>query len=562
MSGCSRKRKADCKASPSCYWVKGKGCLRKTYQTPRWDDLLSRKYSLDIDKIPVIKKEGQHLASKLNDLAIEWLEKKYSSKFRDICVCHTGQNLEDRMLWTKQFSKSGEFELYVPQIMKNKIQNCLDNSSNVIIISYSLMSEKNDRSHRNIIIINKFLRTIELYDPNGGIFHEKKYKNQDIPFLKKFFKSFPELSRYRIVKYDEIWKRGFQYYETKATSLINEKGKCMFWSIFLAELRIKYFMINPDELFDKLLSQIENGEKPEFFSKFIKDYMMYIHKKTEPEHSPHIYSILSVSGKDAYEHEKKYHPGYVPVWERRDDYNRLTDISMTYLQEKYKNVCVAFIPTDGKISDKLMAWIDLRPQDNMNVPENKELLEMTNNKGFGLYVCPLIRQKLLKCLENEENQIIIVPISIIVWNKKKMHMGGHKVNLIINRYLKTTELYDPNGGKSHTKMYGDFDIPPIQKFIRSIPKIRDYTFYAYKDINPEGSFQSLDTLFKKQNELKTERAKCSFWNNFIADVRCKYYYIKPDVLIPSIIEQVKEEARPAIFNKMIKDYITYMEKKL
>lgn len=564
MSACSRKRKDDCKSSKNCYWIVNKGCYKKRYRIPQWEELLSKKYTVDISKIPLIRTEN-HGASLFNELAINWLEKKYSSKLRQVCFV---KSENDMMIWGPVDEKQSEppkYDLHVPDSIRREIQKCIDNKSNVVIINYRLFSESNkDRSHRNVIILNKFLKTIELYDPNGGSFHIKRYKSEDVPLLKKFFKTFPGLKGYRIVNYDDIWKKGFQYYENKAIQLLNEKGKCMIWSVFLAELRIRYYMINPEELFQELLNQIDNGEKPEYLKQFIKEYMMYIQKQIDPVHSPHIYSLISLSAKDAYKYQKNVRPSYEPLWDRRADYNKLFEISLMYLQEKYPNVCVAFIPTDGQISDKLLAWIDLRLIGENKFEELKSeqdiIVQMTNNKETGLYICPLIRRMILDCLKDETKQVIIVPIAFI--RGRKGHLSGHKINLVINNYLKTIELYDSNGAKSHTKMFGDIEIPYIQKFIRSIPKIRDYRFFDYKSINPDAGFQSFEGIARKQQDLKTERAKCAFWATFLADIRCKYYYIEPDLMIKQIIDKIEENDRPDVFYNIIKDYITYVDMKL
>jgi hypothetical protein len=452
-----------------------------------------------------------------------------------------------------------QYKLIIPAVMKTKILECIENGSKIIIISYSLFSytSEKSRSHRNVIIINKYLKTIELYDPNGGIFHRHKYKNQDIPFIKKFFKTFPELKDYRIVKYDQVWKKGFQYYESKAMKLLNEKGKCMVWSLFLAELRIRYYNIHPEELFVHLLGQLEKNREPEFLKQFIKDYMMYIQKQIDPLHSPHIYSLIPTSAKDIFNKQEQL---YIPAWERRDDFNTLFETSMLYLRDKYPDICIAFIPTDGKISDKLIAWIDIRSL-SYKLNSDDIVMQMTGGRDSGFYVCPLVRAQIVDCLKNPDIKMIIVPISLLIVSRKNGKISGHKINLVINHYLNTVELYDPNGAKSHTKMTGDLDIPYIQKFIRSFPRIKSYKFFDYKSINPDAGFQKFESIAKK-HELKNERAKCAFWSTLLADIRCKYYYVQPDILITKIIQQVKEQERPRVFYKLIQDYITYNDIKL
>lgn len=583
---CSRRRKDDCMDSDSCYWIVGKGCYRKRYILPEWSQIMSKKYSVHTEDIPLF--EGQERAA-LCDLGLKWLEHKYSNAKKDVCVYAMGEKVSSKFMWVDFSNMSeedykdkkirrvikllnGETEkLCIPNGLTDFLQKCLDNKSKIIIIpiTYKVIRSDistplgNHSSHKNIIIINKFLKTIEFYDPNGNEFHEVLYQNKELPYIKKYLRSFSGLSRYRFVKIRDIWEYGFQYFEAEESLKLNEKGKCMFWSIFLAELRIKYYNIPPKDLMDNLLNKLEEGAEPVELNRFIKEYMTYLVKQITPEHSVHLYSILSKSARGLYKETLKKNKDYKPLilHERRLQYNKLVDMSIKYLESP--DVCVPFIPTKGTVTEDVLLWVELRvlPDEYLNeLKETKNILmELTNNKGYGLHIPFKIREQILKCLDSE-TKLIIIPIG---YARGKLDpnptISGHKCLLVINNVLKTIEFYDPNGSQAHDKMFGGFDKKPLERFVKSFPSIRNYTIYGYDFMNYHG-FQYYEGMFPKK--LLDERAKCAAWVAFIAKVRSKYYHLLPDQLINQIYNKIDEERRPEIFRSFILDYLTYMENKL
>lgn len=590
MSTCYKKLKGHCIQLENCYWIKGKGCYRKDYKLPQWKELLSKQYSLHEEQLPL--HSGKERTT-LSDLGLLWLEKKYSSYKQEVCVWGGKSKMTSKFTWIdisniddKELTKypndkkiqltlkmlDGALEkLFIPESLTQRLQECLTNRSNVIIIPLTMKVLRPEETtfkqlsfHRNIIIINKFLKTIELYDPNGGAFHEYFYDNKELPYLKKYFKSFPELKRYRFEKTSDIWEYGFQHYESETVSQLNEKGRCIFWAIFLAELRIKYYNIPPKELIDHLMSQLKEGHEPALLTPFIKEYINYLKKQLDPEHSVHLYSILTKSAKNVHNIVLKKDYKHKPLWhkDRNLEYNRIVDLSILYLKT-IRDVCVPFIPTNCKASDKLLMWIDLRLLPDKHIEELKEskhiLLELTRNKGYGLHIPHEIREMILDCLKTP-TKLVIIPLSYVRGKTTPTVMiSGHKCLMIVNHVLKTIEFYDPNGARAHVKMFGEYDIHALKRFIKSFPTLKGYTIYDYTSLKYEG-FQHYEAMF---TDIQTgDRGKCAFWASFIANLRAKYYYLTPEKLITQIYDKIDEANRPEVFKKFILDYMTYMDRKL
>ena len=605
-SPCFKKTKKDCINLEFCEW-KDKKCQLKSQEIPNWSKLINTKYSIEEQFQESL---DNRLKKTLSNKAMDWFEKKYYGLQHGVCVYTSQDRTHDKFAWI-DISEMEDFEsmkndknfksilklsseygskqfLYVPENFLNKLLECIKSKYiNIIVLPFSMriaIEKKNNKyemsNHRNMIIINKFLKTIEFYDPNGGKYHKSMYKNRDFPHLKKFFGSFPELSKFRLVPYETIWNYGFQWYEAMVSQEYGEFGKCIFWSLFLAELRIRYYYIEPKILFDNFISKVDEDDRSEIFSDFIKEYMNYIHKKTRPEHSVNLYSLLDNSAKDILHKQLSKDPDYIPLWNktRRVDFNYIADQSLIWLQEKYKNtdVCIPFIPAtgvDGEISENSISWIELRTFPSEKFEKYIQTLQkryhrvyqlLGGNKHFGLYISPKIRKMIIDCL-SQNKKLILVPISLIRGKmdaKTPFDFSGHKCVIVINNFLKTVEFFYPNGAEAHKNMFGNEDIPHLRKFIRSFPILREYKVYEYSDIHPDAGFQQYESWYPKEGIFADSRAKCSFWMTFISDIRCKYFYLTPDKLIYQILVKLEEGKRPEIFHKFITDYITYLDIKI
>ena len=75
----------------------------------------------------------------------------------------------------------------------------------------------------------------------------------------------------------------FQHFENKFIRRYKKRGLCMIWSVFLADLRIKYYKLTPDKLrekIEKLIKSIGKQKKvAKTFSNFIHEYTLYVESK-------------------------------------------------------------------------------------------------------------------------------------------------------------------------------------------------------------------------------------------------------------------------------------------
>ena len=96
-------------------------------------------------------------------------------------------------------------------------------------------------AHQNLLIINKVFHTFEFYDPHGydGV-RERSLILE--PFLQQIH---PSLEDYVSLIYSSTCPRfGFQTIENRIPSVkgLDNDGYCINWSLFLLDLRIKYYI--------------------------------------------------------------------------------------------------------------------------------------------------------------------------------------------------------------------------------------------------------------------------------------------------------------------------------
>lgn len=588
---CSKKRKRNC--YDDCYWIKGKGCLKKRYMSPKWEGILDEKITYGNEKLPLQKnKEDSSEAKRLKNSGLEWLYRKYSTANFKVCVIWDERDRKtfERFQWI-DFTKlpinsemlSGSEKsivekfgrrklLYAPEKMMTTLHNCLEMASDIIIIPFHLEiyipEKKRFSRHANIIVINKFLRTIEFYDSNGWYFHKKHYKNEDVPELKRFFRDIPELQRYRLVLYKNLPEQGFQSFESRESQRLGERGKCMFWSLFIAELRIKYYRIDPVEMMEKILKQISDEHKSKEYNEFIKGYINYLKRTEEGAKNIQLTELLTPGARGAYKPKRKE----TPIWyiSRRADMDSLTILAERYLEEKYKKsrkVCLVYNPED--LSD-IVIWSDfsLLSDEQMKLFKEEEptLVKKLRGQRMGIYISDTVWKSLEKCIRSD-SRIVLFPISCRKTKKVRdpthpFDFHRHRIIVIINKETKSIEMYDPNGSKSHKDMFDDADVPYITELFKSIPEFKDFYIFTYRDTFYRG-FQSYQAEAKAGTKTyHLERGVCAIWTTFIADIRAKYSHLPVYKFTGQILDSIEPDDRPEFFKRLIEDYLTYLEKKL
>lgn len=584
---CSKKRKSEC--IDNCYWIKGKGCSKKLFTTPKWEGSVRELYEPEHTEIPLKRtKEDISESIHIKNFGLDWIYRKYTTSKFKVCIVWDPKSRKtlERFQWvdftklpknfettstseTRMIEKFGRnMSLYIPEDTKKMLENCLMDMADIIIIPlhFEAYVPGNERfsKHANIVIINKFLRTIEFYDSNGWEYHINRFGNKDVPNLKEFFKSFPELKRYRIVPYKSFPEHGFQHFESKESKNLGERGKCMFWSIFIAELRIKYYRMDPVELMEKIMGQISDQHKSKEYNEFIKGYIAYI-KKSEVRLKEKIQltELLTPAARGAFRGIKHG----TPIWyiSRRDDFNTFSVLAEKYLEEKYKkskNACIVYNPDDA--SD-ITTWLDfsrLKGEEYKNFKEEEPyLLEKLRGQSMGLYMSNVLWDVLNKCVDS---QVIIWPISCRVTKKERTawEYHRHRIVVIINNITKSIEMYDPNGGKAHKEMFDNSDVPYITAMLKSIPRFKNYYIFDYNSTFYRGfqSYQAEAKAGTKTHHL--ERGVCGMWATYIADIRIKYSHLNVYEFTTQILDAIEPDSRPKFFKALIEDYISFLEKKL
>ena len=166
--------------------------------------------------------------------------------------------------------------------------------------------------------------------------------------------------------------------------------------------------------------------------------------------------------------------------------------------------------------------------------------------------------------------IIIIPYTIRIYvlknglkflNKKLInegitfseieYYGAHSCCVIINKFLRTLEFYDPNGSLSHEKISCDNldekmlfgEIYTILSKKRGGNDIENYRLYKNIDICPKIGPQNLREMSMKEREFKN-RAKitgwCVVWSILNAFYRIKYYMVEPQILLEILLERIRE----------------------
>lgn len=129
--------------------------------------------------------------------------------------------------------------------------------------------------HATCLIFDKITKTVEYYDPmenseDVSIDTEKIHQT-----LKKYMDNTVELNGYEFVSLYTMGYEGFQYIEEMSSEFeeYSVGGLCFIWSLFYAELRMKY----PDEPCSALIKDYIQNTNTDTLKNFIHDYALYIY---------------------------------------------------------------------------------------------------------------------------------------------------------------------------------------------------------------------------------------------------------------------------------------------
>jgi hypothetical protein len=160
----------------------------------------------------------------------------------------------------------------------DKIRECDNSSSRFLIISLSLKFNGNKNSkHRNMLIYDKYYKTLERFEPWGSITSSKF----QIHLIDKLLSSL--LKKYNI-KYISLLKQAPVYGvqkiqasnpEEKKHSLKGEPGRCIAWSVWYVDVKMNNKNNNQLEILNKVMFTIKNM-KNEMYTNYIRNYVCRI----------------------------------------------------------------------------------------------------------------------------------------------------------------------------------------------------------------------------------------------------------------------------------------------
>ena len=154
----------------------------------------------------------------------------------------------------------------------NNINNCF-NSHDKIFIPVKLIF--NEGAHSNLIIVDKFKKTIYFYEPHGvsyklssiGISLYIDIESHIIEIIKKNVFKKEELLDYKLSNTHQLCTYGPQYFEEESG-----EGFCLAWSLLFVHL----ILLNDKKPIDQITSWLSNI-KPDQLNCYIKKYTSYLY---------------------------------------------------------------------------------------------------------------------------------------------------------------------------------------------------------------------------------------------------------------------------------------------
>lgn len=200
-----------------------------------------------------------------------------------------------------------------------------------------------------------------------------------------------------------------------------------------------------------------------------------------------------------------------------------------------------------------------------------------------LRVHPDLTNKLKNCLENRSKKIILIPLDthFFILNNGNQYVYeiletggdirgyprdyvksvGHRVMIIINKYLKTVEFYDPNGSGGHQLMVGNYDYEKVSTYLKeTFPEyFKDYDILSYEDTCPKQAFQYFEAMQRPLMEPFELGGFCQFWSVFNAHMRMKYPEIPAMKLQEEILKKMQYNKPYGYFSAFIKNYAIFLQ---
>ena len=202
----------------------------------------------------------------------------------------------------------GPFRLYLPggpkKFFKN-IEKCSNNKRFILLPLFMSNYNCDMSGHQNMIIIDVKNKTIERFEPYG-INVGDEYTEIEHNFDKAFGSFLSKMKKYTYIPPQKMCiKMGLQaieednIYKGIATVRKNDPfGFCVAWSIWYADLRMRYPDASSKELLNKTINILKNDkitmrrfirnyaefiikQKKQFKKEFLKDVPLVINKKTK-----------------------------------------------------------------------------------------------------------------------------------------------------------------------------------------------------------------------------------------------------------------------------------------
>ena len=235
-----------------------------------------------------IHKPGRNIPLQMNlrDLTLLTQKPVNKTKFKGVttiiykCIKYLGEKHKDTVCVIKKnkikssdFVKKEDFafvwneetkKLFVPKTIFKEIEKC----EKRFVVCY-LSLKKPNSGHANILIFDRFNKTVERFDPLG----EYMSGNLDTALMDEFRKNLGSFTY--ITPLDFCPTIAFQRKETKRDKLKNDPGGfCVAWSIWYADMRLTSPNIPRDQLVDIAINKIETKHKS--FKNFIRNYSKFL----------------------------------------------------------------------------------------------------------------------------------------------------------------------------------------------------------------------------------------------------------------------------------------------
>ena len=147
-----------------------------------------------------------------------------------------------------------------------------------------------------------------------------------------------------------------------------------------------------------------------------------------------------------------------------------------------------------------------------------------------------IHDLLLDC--DETKRFICIVISL----RNKVTKSGHANALIIDRSLRTVELFEPHGDKNRGR-YKQRDLEDVYYSLEEYFNDQEYEFLYPEEVCPSYGPQSLEAGSLK---MKNEDGYCEAWSLWYIEMRLKYPDIPRDALLPSILDIFANDGKIAL----------------